>query len=226
MKSKFLKAVLPVVLLGSPALSANSVRSGARWKVKKVVTQSGGTSIIANESHTVFENPFGGFGEENISHNAKSNKQANVLSFLSTEGLLQGVIEAQSIVSGSVRKDFLDSTQCVLGATYNGKGLISVLSTTFTRFHSYVYTTPTNSNVYITTYVFTYTYLDIIYSPTIRLASVNQATFDNAKKACETSVIPTQVPTLSQTMQYLLMLLLALVGTKSQWLGRLKKKVS
>lgn len=39
-KTKIAKALLPFMLLGSPALAGSSVRSGSRFKAKKAVVQN------------------------------------------------------------------------------------------------------------------------------------------------------------------------------------------
>ena len=209
MKNKFIKAVLPVVLLGSPALSANSARSVSRWKAKKAVVQSSDSVATIPEVHSSFENPFGGFGGANTYQQSQSTKADNVLSFLAKEGLLQANNEVSTIVSGTARKEFL--VPCVAGATYNGR-LISRVSTFFSSSNGM-----SDSSVSINYATGTPSGVRSFGNASLRAAAV---------LACQTAppppATPEQIPTLSQWALYLLMSLLALIGLKPQWLSRFK----
>ena len=213
MKNKFIKAVLPVILLGSPALSANSARSVSRWKAKKAVVQSADSVTTSPEVHSGFENPFGGFGGVSTSQQTQTIKADNVLSFLAEEGLLQANKEANTIVSGTARKEFL--VPCVAGATFNGRQIADVNSNFSTFGPSSAISS--SSSVVINYATGTPASAQFISNAPLRL---------EATAACQTAppapATPEQIPTLSQWALFLLMSLLALIGLKPQWLSRFK----
>lgn len=203
MKKKLLKVALPLIMMGSPALALSSVRSGSRNKIKKAVVQSDKTLDFTFENETSFDNPFGGFGggQTTVADNAT---QPNVLAFLAEEGLLSASGEANTVVSGTERKEFLGITQCVPGAQYNGKGLASInsfLTSSSSYLDHHIRYTSSSSNFSTSTYA----------GDHLGNSSAAVLQFNNAKAAC---LAPTSVPTLSQWGQYLLVLLLGLFGTR------------
>ncbi|HFC93353.1 MAG TPA: IPTL-CTERM sorting domain-containing protein, partial [Leucothrix mucor] len=203
---------------GSPAWAASSIRSISRGRVKKAAVQSSLGQAQPELTQAEFENPFGGFGGTRNNHKVASHEQSNVLGFLAEEGLLTASSESSSLVTGNEnRKEFLGFavgyTACVAGAIYNGKPLKAVSTTTTTS------TSTTTSNSNIITNTNTLTNHHLLYQ-TGSVAIVNTTKSNNAKEACITppTPTPTSIPTLSQWGQYLLMLLLGIVGFKSrQW---------
>ena len=131
---KLLKAVMPLMLLGTPAIAVSSIRSGSRFKTKKAVVES--QSVVENRVEKVdnFQNPFGVFGENTEVSKSSTTQPDNVMSFLAEEGLLIANNEEISIVSvDDSRKDFLSvGIKCVSGATYNSKSIVYVYSQTIT----------------------------------------------------------------------------------------------
>ena len=130
-KTKIAKALLPFMLLGSPALAGSSVRSGSRFKPKKTVAQQKETLSEAKEQKSDnFQDPFSTFGNTIKSVDKKSDASENVLSFLKQEGLLSHIEDKKTIISGekeslfdpSNRKEFAATTinPCAVGP-YNGK---------------------------------------------------------------------------------------------------------
>ncbi len=212
MKKNLLKAAIPFIMFGPPAWAASSIRSISRGRVKKAAVQSSLEQAQPELTQAGFENPFGGFGGTRNNHKVASHEQSNVLGFLAEEGLLTASSESSSLVTGNEnRKEFLGFavgyTACVAGAIYNGKPLKAVSTTT---------TTSTNTSNTITN-TNTLTNHHLLYQ-TGSVAIVNTTKSNNAKEACITPPTPTSIPTLSQWGQYLLMLLLGIVGFKSrQW---------
>ena len=200
MKKNLLKVALPLIIMGSPAFALSSVRSGSRNKIKKTVVQSKKSFDTTLENEASFNNPFGGFGgtQTTVTNNVT---QPGVLAFLAEEGLLSASGEVDTIVSGNTRKEFLAQTQCVAGATYNGKNLFAVFTTT------------TSTSFYLLYGV----------STTTSTTTVTPVVFANAKAACLQQPLPTTIPTLSQWGQYLLILLLGLFGTRR--FSSLKSKI-
>ncbi len=194
MKKNLLKAAIPFIMLGSPAWAASSIRSISRGRVKKAAVQSSLGQAQPELTQAEFENPFSGFGGVHNTYQVTSHEQSNVLDFLAEEGLLTASSEASSLVTGNKnRKEFLAQTACVAGATYNNQPLINI-SATNSRYH------------------LTYR----ASSGTITSITVSLLKFNKAKEACITSPTTTSIPTLSQWGQYLLILLLGIVGFKSR----------
>ena len=112
---KIAKAILPFILMGSPAVAmggGSSVRTGSRFKVKKAVVEK----KISKEE--VQNNPFSAFTSKQT---YKSNiDKDNVLSFLEQNGLLEDKKIKNSFISGDViyRKEFAGKT-CT-GGPYAG----------------------------------------------------------------------------------------------------------
>jgi hypothetical protein len=128
-KNKFLKAMMPLMLLGSPAMAGgSSVRSGSRFKVKKAVVQSSSKMTTAKIEKQEVVNPFGIFG--NVKTTVKKNKdtQNNVLDFLNEEGLIVSTSTKTNDISGDSisRKLFLGCSYAfyITETTCTGNGYI------------------------------------------------------------------------------------------------------
>jgi len=115
--NQLFKAVIPFMLLGTPALAGSSLRSFSRTKMKKVVTHSKTTKTTIEPKKT-FVNPFNIFGDDTKKVDT-DNENIVVLDFLKEEGLLSSSNTKKSLISGEeYRKDFA-GTSCAIGATYN-----------------------------------------------------------------------------------------------------------
>ena len=97
------KAVLPFMLLGSPALAGgSSVRSGSRFKVKKAVIQSSVKTDRIEKKE--FKNPFGVFSNSKTIVKKTKDSQLNILSFLKENDLLNSQINQDNQLSGDVKQ--------------------------------------------------------------------------------------------------------------------------
>jgi len=109
-KIKVAKALLPFMLLGSPALAGgSSVRSGSRTRVKKAVVQHSVKAETKIEEKKEFKNPFGVFGSSKTTMKKTKDSQNNVLAFLKEENLLLSDSTQMVTLTGDIasRKEFL-----------------------------------------------------------------------------------------------------------------------
>ena len=140
--TKVAKALLPFMLLGSPAIAGgSSVRSGSRFKVKKAVVQSSvkAQPLVAQKKE--FKNPFGVFGSSKTTIKKTKDSQSDVLAFLNEEGLLDTKGISQNLQSGN-RKRFSGAL-----ATYSANPVLTG-GQNFYLYSGYCYIAPA-STIYV-----------------------------------------------------------------------------
>jgi hypothetical protein len=109
-KNQFTGALIPALLLGSPAMVAASL-SSSRVRAKKAVSSFVKCDQKEYKHAQRSNNPFGTFGKAKTAAIPAQKDQINVLSFLKEEGLLQENRTNQNVVSGNTkfRKEFASS---------------------------------------------------------------------------------------------------------------------
>ena len=100
-KRNLLKAVMPLMLLGTPAIAGSSVLAGSKLRTKNTVVKSEKLSTQNLEKKESYINPFASFSEENEIVTKTSKEDIDVLAFLSDEGLLNTTSQENSVVSGA-----------------------------------------------------------------------------------------------------------------------------
>ena len=179
-KNKLAKALIPLMLLGSPAIAgASSLRSGSRFKAKKSVVES---SVKTEKTENKkFTDPFASFGSSKENRSKPIDNKSDVLAFLDNEGLLNSSAVKENIQSGD-RKDFaFYSETCVNNARYIWGELYKVVTYTYYNTKNMIlyYNNTTHSSINF---------------------DVNTTSADKLKAACATAVDDTTAPTFDRSL--------------------------